>query len=88
MLLRVMAKQERAFLVRARGEVPAGECQQRRRGGRGGSYTLVGGIILLGGLRLPVGQLAGNVSLGLLLGSDPRYRGRFYELVKTIYAQT
>ena len=71
-----MAKKEPQLFVRTLGEVAAGECQQRAAPAAGASYTLVGGIILLGGIGYAVDHWQGTAPwglfVGLMLGFDRR----------------
>ena len=51
----------------------------------GASYTLVGGIILLGGLGYAVDEWRGTSPWGLVVGLFLGIVVGFYELVKTVY---
>ena len=80
-----MSKTRSAVFVRPVGQIPAG---QRIAGGAGrvASYTLIGAIILLGGIGYAVDVWQGTAPWGLFdralcSGSS----SGFYELVKTIW---
>lgn len=82
--VRLMAKPDRSFsLTRAARSLQ--ENVARSGPVAGASYTLVGGIILLGGIGYAVDQwqgtspwfLVGGLFLGMIVG--------FYELVKTVW---
>ena len=51
----------------------------------GASYTLIGGIILLGGLGYAVDGWRGTAPWGLVIGLFLGIVVGFYELVKTVY---
>jgi ATP synthase protein I len=51
------------------------------------SYTLVGGIILLGGIGYAVDKWQGSAPWGLLIGLALGMIVGFYELVKTAWRQ-
>jgi F0F1-type ATP synthase assembly protein I len=54
----------------------------------GASYTLVGGIILLGGLGYAFDEWRGTAPWGLVIGLALGIIVGFYELVKTVWQRT
>ncbi len=73
-----------AVFVRPVGQIPAGE---RGPGGAGGaaSYTLIGAIILLGGIGYAVDAWKGTAPWGVFVGLSLGIVVGFYELVKTMW---
>ncbi len=51
----------------------------------GASYTLVGGIILLGGIGYAIDKWRGSAPWGLIVGLALGIIVGFYELIKTVY---
>lgn len=51
----------------------------------GASYTLIGGIILLGGIGYGIDQWRGTAPWGLVVGLTLGIIVGFYELVKTVW---
>ena len=51
----------------------------------GASYTLIGGIILLGGIGYGIDQWQGTAPWGLVIGLALGIIVGFYELVKTVW---
>jgi len=77
-----MAKKIRPFSY-SRSAESLQENASRAGAAAGASYTLVGGIILLGGIGYAVDRWQGSAPWGLLIGLILGVVVGFYELVKT-----
>ena len=79
-----MAKKNRSFPF-SRSAKSLQENASSAGAAAGASYTLVGGIILLGGIGYAVDRWQGSAPWGLLLGLILGVIVGFYELVKTFW---
>ena len=79
-----MAKKIRPFSY-SRSAESLQENASRASAAAGASYTLVGGIILLGGLGYAVDRWQGTAPWGLVIGLTLGIVVGFYELVKTAW---
>jgi F0F1-type ATP synthase assembly protein I len=79
-----MAQKKRGFSL-SRSTQSLQENVSRSSGAAGAAYTLVGGIILLGGIGYAVDSWRGTAPWFLLAGLFLGIVVGFYELIKTVY---
>jgi F0F1-type ATP synthase assembly protein I len=79
-----MAKQDSGFSL-SRAARSLQENVARSGPVAGASYTLIGGIVLLGGIGYGIDKWQGTAPWGLVIGLALGIIVGFYELVKTVY---
>ena len=83
--IRCMPKDDRRpFSGRSTRGVP-GERRTQSGPAAGASYTLIGAIILLGGIGYAIDRWRGTVAVGSGRRAAARHRRRVYELAKTVW---